>query len=84
MAVICLLTFHIFVSSPEALGQFQPNLANANGIQIYSNEGPHPFSRGDNFEIVKILALTKIIKSSDNQLTTKLGTKLPWVNGIQL
>ena len=47
---------------------------------VWSNEGPCPFPRGDNSEIVKIYLQTlKIIFSR-----TKLSTKQPWVMGIQL
>ena len=41
-------------SSPEPLGQFQPNLAQltkhpwVKGIQDCSNEGPHRFPKGEN------------------------------------
>ena len=45
-------------SSPEPLGQFQPNLAQSSrwvkGIQVCSNNWPRPFPRGDNYEIAKI------------------------------
>ena len=43
-------------SSPEPLGQFQPNLAQSilgKGSQVCSNEGPRHFPRGDNYEIAK-------------------------------
>ena len=47
------------ISSPEPLSQFQPNLAQSMHpwvrIQICSNEGPRPFPRGDNYEIVKYI-----------------------------
>ena len=43
------------LSSPEKLGQFQPNLAHMHpcvkGIQVYSNKRAVLFSRGDHFEI---------------------------------
>ena len=29
------------------------------GIQVCSNEGPQPLTRGDNYEIAKICTLTK-------------------------
>ena len=43
-------------SSPEPLGQFQPSPKHpwVKGIQVCSNEGPHLFPRGDNYEIAKI------------------------------
>ena len=42
-------------SSPEPLGQFQLRTKYPwmMGIQVCSNEGPHPFLRGDNYEIAK-------------------------------
>ena len=40
---------NIWKSSPEPLGQYQPNLAQMS-IQVCLNEAPHPFSRGDNTE----------------------------------
>ena len=45
-------------SSPEPQGQFQSNLAQCipgvKRTQVGSNEGPHSFPRGDNYEIVKM------------------------------
>ena len=42
----------IFSSSPEPLGQFQPNLVQSipwvKRIQDCSNKGPHPFPKGYN------------------------------------
>ena len=43
-------------------------------IQFYTNEGPHPFSRGDNFEIAENTLtkfkkyIDKILKSSPEPL----------------
>ena len=34
------------------------------GIKVYSNEGPHPFLKGDNSENT----LTEILKSSPDQM----------------
>ena len=47
-------------SSQGPMGHFQPYLTQlihpwVKGMQVCSNEGPRPFSRGDNFEIVKYL-----------------------------
>ena len=43
---------------PEPLGQFQPKIGTTHswkkGIQVYTNEGPLPFPRGDNYDKVKI------------------------------
>ena len=54
------------------------------GIQVYSNKRTHPFPRGDK-EIVKIhLETLKIfLLSTTGSISTKLGTKHPWVMGIQ-
>ena len=77
-------------SSPEPLGHFQPNLAQSilgcMGFQVCSNEGPCPFSRGDNYEIVKIhwRNLKIFFSRTTEPISTKLGTKHPWVKGIQV
>ena len=44
--------FKFSSSSPEPLGQFQPDLAQ--NILACSNEGPRCFPRGDKYEISKI------------------------------
>ena len=56
------------------------------GIQVCSNEGPRPFPRGDNYEIVKIHWWNfKIFLSRTTEpFSTKLVTKHPWVKGIQV
>ena len=51
--------FRFFIGSPEPKAQVSfsdQNLSviRVKGIQVCSNEGPRPFPRGDNFEIVKI------------------------------
>ena len=55
------------------------------GIQLYSNEGPLPFSRGDNKEIAKIHWWTlKILFSRiTGPISTKLGTRHLWVKKTQ-
>ena len=54
---ICKL-FTFSTSSPEPLGQFQPNFNKKHpwveGIQFCSNEGSRPFPRGDNRKKVKL------------------------------
>ena len=57
------------------------------GIQVCSNEGPRPFPRGDNYEIVKIhwWNLKKILFSRTTEpISNNLGTKHPWVKAIQV
>ena len=56
------------------------------GIQVCSDESPFPFPRGDNYEIGKIqLQNLKIFYSrTTGPISTKLGTKHPWVKGIQV
>ena len=53
-------------------------------VQVCSNEGPHPFSSGDNYEIANIHWLKlKIFSRTTWPISTKLGTMHPWVKGIQ-
>ena len=57
------------------------------GIQFYSNKGPCPFPRGDNYKIVKIhWRNSKIFfsRTTGPISTTKLGTMHPWVKGIRV
>ena len=79
--------FHLF--STEPLGQFSTKLSTRHslmvGIQIYSNEGPCPFPRGDNYEIVKIHWQNfKISSRTTWPISTRLGTKHSWVMEIQV
>ena len=46
-----LFTFSSSPLEPTKLGTKHPWVK---GIQVCSNEGPRPFPRGDNYEIVKI------------------------------
>ena len=56
-----------------------------NGIQVCSNGGPRPFPRGVNYEIVKIhWRNLKIFSRTFGPISTKLGTKHPYVKGIQV
>ena len=56
------------------------------GIQVCSNEAPCPFPRGDNYKNnEKTLTKLKIFFSRTTEpISTKLGTKHPWVKGIQV
>ena len=58
------------------------------GIQVYSNEGPCPFPRGDNYmyEKAKIHRLNekKIFSRTTGSISTKLSTMHPWIKGIQI
>ena len=56
------------------------------GIQICSNEGPCTFPRADNYQIAKIHERTLKIFSlrTTGPISTKLGTKHPWVKGTQV
>ena len=56
------------------------------GIQICSNEGPHPSQRGDNRELIKVnWQLLKIFFSrTTGPILTKLSTKYPWEKGIHV
>ena len=54
---VCVKTFHIFDFFSKT-GPISTKLGTKHlwvkGIQVSSNEEPHPFPRGDNYEIVKI------------------------------
>ena len=56
------------------------------GIQVCSNEGQRPSQRRDNYEITKInWQLLKIFFSrTTGPISTKLGTKYPWLKGFQV
>ena len=49
---VCLLTFHIFIFFSRTTGPMSTKLGTRHPwvkrIQVCSNEGPHPFPRGDN------------------------------------
>ena len=62
-------------SSPEPLGQFQPNLA-----QSIPGGFAMPFSKKDNYKIAKIHWQIRTIEP----VSTKLGTKHSWMKGIQV
>ena len=59
-------TFHIFIIFSRTTGSISTKLGTKHpwvkGIQVCSNEGPHPFPREDNYEIAKYI--DKIKKSS--------------------
>ena len=54
-------------------------------IQVCSNEGPHSFPRGDNYEIVKRQSqnFIKMYSRTTEPILFKLGTEHPWVLGLQ-
>ena len=55
------------------------------GIQVCLYKGPHPFPRGNNYEITKIHWKNfKIFSRTTGTLSTKLGTKHPWVMRSQV
>ena len=56
------------------------------GIQIFTNKGPHPSSRGDNSKIIKIYGeyLKIFYFRTTGPVSMKLGIKLPWVEKIQI
>ena len=66
-----------FLSGKASLGK---------GIQVCSNEGLRPFPRGDTYEIANIhRQIFKIFFSRTTEsISTNLGTKHPWVRGIQV
>ena len=56
------------------------------GTQVYSNEGPHPFSEGDNNEIAKIQwnFLKIFFSRATGPISIKLGAKNPWLEEFQV
>ena len=56
------------------------------GIQVCSNEGPRPSPRGDNSEIVNFYPkyLKIFFSRTTVPISTKLGTKYPWMKGIHV
>ena len=56
------------------------------GTHIRTNDGPHPFSRGENFKKVKILCqnLKIFFYKTTGPNSIKLGTKHPRVVGNQV
>ena len=74
--------------SLKLLGQFQQNLAQSilgylwvDGIQLFTNKGPHPSSREDNSKIIKIYGeyLKNFYFRTTRPISTKIGIKHPWV-----
>ena len=56
------------------------------GNSSFSNEGPCPFSRGDNYEMAKIhWHISKIFSSTNTgPISTKFGTNHLWVKGFKI
>ena len=56
------------------------------GTQVCSNEGPYSFPWGDNKEITKIYGqiFFKLLLQNIWPISNKLGTRHPWVEGIQI
>ena len=55
------------------------------GIQVCSNEEPHPFPRGVNYQIAKInWQYLKILSRTTAPISTKLGIKHPCKKEIQV
>ena len=57
------------------------------GIQIYSNEGTRSFPRGDNEKKIKNTwteLKNHLFLQNELEISTKLGTKHPWVKRVQV
>ena len=55
------------------------------GIQVFTNEEPRPFPRGDNHEIAKLMTnLNNVFSRTTGQISIKIGTYRLWVSGIQV
>ena len=94
MLVLLLFDFEITLQckknlSPEPLDQFQPNLAQCiigwRGFKYVQMKAP-PFSKGDNYVIVKIhwRNLKMFFFRTTGPISTKFGAKHPWVKMIQV
>ena len=87
VVVVVVLYFHIFffsritVSISTKLGTKHPWVTR---IKVSSNEGPQPFSRGDDNGIAKIYwrNLKIIFPRTTGPISTKFRTNHPWVKGI--
>ena len=70
-------------------GQFQPNLVQlkhpwVKGIQVSTNDGPHPFRRGVNYERkIHKRKIKMFFSRTTLPISTKLGTKCPLVKRAQ-
>ena len=55
-------------------------------IQVCSNEGQRPIPRGDNSEKVNFYSkyLKIFFSRTTGPISTQLGTKHPWMKGIQV
>ena len=90
LSLLLLLTFHIFIFFSRTTGPISNKLGTnylwVKGIQVCSNEGPCPFPRGDNYKIVKIHRwnLKIFFSRTTGPISTKLGTKHPWVKVVQV
>ena len=54
------------------------------GIQIFTNKGSHPISRGDDSKIIKMYGeyLKIFFSRTTRPVSTKLGIKHPWLEEI--
>ena len=91
--LVRLKTFHIFNFFSRTTGPISTKFGTKNpwveGIQVYPNEGPHPSTRGDN-SIFKNHFLQNSwanfyqFSRTTGLISSKLGTKYPWMKGIQV
>ena len=77
-----LQNFHIFIFFSRTTGPISTKLGTKHprvkGIQVCSNEGPHPFPRGDNYTNSE-----NTLKKFKNLLLQNYWAN-PWVKGIQV
>jgi hypothetical protein len=81
----CALLFFSRTSRPNSikLGTNHPSI---NGMHICANKGPGPLQRGDNHKNVKTGwgHLKTFFSRTTVAILTRLGTNLPWWEGIQI
>ena len=81
LSVVCLSTFHIFIFFSRTTGPISTKLGTSHpfekGIQVCSNEWPHPFRKGDNSKTIKIIlkTLKNFFFRTTGAISTKLGTQ---------
>ena len=80
--------FYIFIFFLRTTGPISIKLGTKHpwvqGIKVCSNEGPCPFPRGDNYEIVKIhwRNLKIVFSRTTGPISTRIGTMHTWVKSI--
>ena len=90
LSSVCLSTVHMFIFFSRTITPFSTKLGTKHPwvkrIQVYSNDGPHPFPKGDSYVIVKThwQKLMIFFSRTSMQISKNLCTKHFWVKGIRV